>query len=30
LKFRLKPKTFFNGTGIGHVRKFEWLKGDSD
>ena len=25
LKFRDKPKTFYNGTGIGHVRKEEWL-----
>jgi hypothetical protein len=26
LKFRSKPKTFYNGTGVGHVRKDEWLK----
>jgi len=25
LKFRTKPKTFYNGTGVGHVRKEEWL-----
>jgi hypothetical protein len=25
LKFRSKPKTFWNGSGIGHVRKAEWL-----
>jgi hypothetical protein len=25
LKFRDKPKYFYNGTGIGHVRKAEWL-----
>lgn len=27
LRFRDKPKTFYNGTGIGHVRKREWLRG---
>jgi hypothetical protein len=27
LKFRDKPKTFNNGSGIGHVRKEEWLYG---
>ena len=26
LKYRSKPKTFYNGTGIGHVRKEEWLR----
>jgi len=26
LKFRSKPKTFYEGTGVGHVRKQEWLK----
>ena len=25
LKYRSKPRHFFNGTGIGHVRKPEWL-----
>jgi hypothetical protein len=25
LKFRDKPKTFYNGTGVGHVRRPEWL-----
>jgi hypothetical protein len=25
LKFRSKAKTFYNGSGIGHVRKEEWL-----
>jgi hypothetical protein len=25
IKFRSKPKTFHNGTGVGHVRKAEWL-----
>jgi hypothetical protein len=25
VKFRSKPKTFYNGTGVGHVRKEEWL-----
>lgn len=27
LRYRDKPKTFYNGTGIGHVRKNEWLRG---
>jgi hypothetical protein len=27
LKFRPKPKTFYEGTGVGHVRKEEWLRG---
>ena len=27
LKFRSKPKTFYEGTGVGHVRKREWLRG---
>jgi hypothetical protein len=27
LKFRSKPKTFSNGSAIGHVRKSEWLNG---
>jgi hypothetical protein len=27
LKFRGKPKTFFEETGAGHVRKAEWLRG---
>jgi hypothetical protein len=27
LKFRSKPKTFFNGSAVGHVRKAEWLRG---
>lgn len=26
LKYRSKPKTFYNGTGVGHVRKEEWLR----
>jgi hypothetical protein len=26
LKFRPKPKTFYEGTGVGHVRKEEWLR----
>ena len=25
LRYRAKPTTFFNGTGVGHVRKREWL-----
>jgi hypothetical protein len=25
LKFRSKPKTFSNGSAVGHVRKAEWL-----
>jgi hypothetical protein len=25
LKFRSKPRTFFNGSATGHVRKAEWL-----
>ncbi|WP_346297013.1 DUF4238 domain-containing protein [Rhodopseudomonas sp. P1] len=25
LRYRPKPTTFFNGTGMGHVRKREWL-----
>jgi hypothetical protein len=25
LKFRSKPKTFWNGSAVGHVRKAEWL-----
>jgi hypothetical protein len=25
LKYRPKPKTFYNGTAVGHVRKKEWL-----
>jgi hypothetical protein len=25
LKFRDKPKRFYNGTGVGYVRKEEWL-----
>jgi Protein of unknown function (DUF4238) len=29
LKFRSKPKTFYEGTGVGHVRKEEWLKSQS-
>lgn len=29
LRYRDKPKTFYNGTGIGHVRKSEWLRGRS-
>lgn len=28
LKFRGKPKTFYEGTGVGHVRKKEWLRGN--
>jgi hypothetical protein len=28
LKYRSKQKTFYNGTGVGHVRKKEWLRGD--
>ena len=27
LKFRSKPKTFCNGSAVGHVRKAEWLSG---
>ena len=27
LKFRPKPKFFYEGTGVGHVRKAEWLRG---
>jgi hypothetical protein len=27
LKFRPKPKTFYEGTAVGHVRKEEWLRG---
>jgi hypothetical protein len=27
LKFCSKPKTFFNGSAVGHVRKAEWLRG---
>jgi hypothetical protein len=27
LKFRTKPKFFYEGTGVGHVRKAEWLRG---
>jgi Protein of unknown function (DUF4238) len=27
LRYRDKPKTFYNGTGVGHVRKREWLRG---
>jgi hypothetical protein len=26
LRYRSKPKTFTNGTGVGHVRKREWLR----
>jgi hypothetical protein len=26
LRYRDKPRTFYNGTGIGHVRKSEWLR----
>lgn len=26
MRYRPKPKCFYNGTGIGHVRKAEWLK----
>jgi hypothetical protein len=26
LKYRGKPKTFYNGTAVGHVRKEEWLR----
>jgi hypothetical protein len=26
LKYRNKPKTFYEGTGVGHVRKKEWLR----
>jgi len=29
LKFRSKPKTFYEGTGVGHVRKEEWLRPQS-
>jgi hypothetical protein len=29
LKYRSKPKTFYNGTGVGHVRKEEWLRSRS-
>ena len=25
LRYRAKPTTFFNGTGVGYVRKREWL-----
>jgi len=28
LKFRSKPKTYSNGTALGHVRKAEWLQQD--
>jgi hypothetical protein len=27
LKFRPNPKFFYEGTGVGHVRKVEWLRG---
>jgi hypothetical protein len=26
LKFRSKPRTYYNGTAIGHVRKADWLR----
>lgn len=26
VKYRSKPKVFYNGTGVGHVRKDEWLR----
>jgi hypothetical protein len=29
LKFRPKLKTFYEGTGVGHVRKEAWLRGQS-
>ncbi|HEX3486258.1 MAG TPA: DUF4238 domain-containing protein [Micropepsaceae bacterium] len=30
LKFRQKPQTFSNGSGVGHVRKQEWLTSRTD
>lgn len=27
LKFRDKPRTYYNGSAVGHVRKEEWLRG---
>lgn len=30
LRYRSKPTTFYNGTGVGHVRKSEWLRGGHD
>ena len=30
LRYRPKPTTFYNGTGMGHVRKIEWLRRGRD